>query len=108
MSNYLNPNGTQRAFSFPNAASTDAMLGAAYYDNPFFVLNNPGNRSELGRSIANVNADWTPLGWLDVKETLGADYYSDWRLESLPLTSAATRRARSRVSTSTTSRSITT
>ena len=26
------------------------MENAVYYDNPFFVLDNPGNRSELGRS----------------------------------------------------------
>ena len=81
------PNGLQRAYRFPNATSIASMQGAVYYDNPFFVLDNPGNRSELGRSIANVNIDWNPLDWLNVSETLGADYYNDWRLESLPLTS---------------------
>jgi len=81
------PNGLQRAYRFPNATSVAAMENAVYYDNPFFVLDNPGNRSELGRSVANLTADWTPLEWLSVNETLGADYYNDWRLESLPLTS---------------------
>ena len=81
------PNGLQRAYRFPNATSVAAMEDAVYYDNPFFVLDNPGNRSELGRSVANLTADWTPLEWLSVNETLGADYYNDWRLESLPLTS---------------------
>jgi TonB-linked SusC/RagA family outer membrane protein len=81
------PNGLQRAYRFPNATSVAAMENAVYYDNPFFVLDNPGNRSELGRSVSNLTADWTPLEWLSVNETLGADYYSDWRLESLPLTS---------------------
>jgi TonB-linked SusC/RagA family outer membrane protein len=81
------PNGLQRAYRFPNATSVAAMENAVYYDNPFFVLDNPGNRSELGRSVSNLTADWTPLDWLSVNETLGADYYSDWRLESLPLTS---------------------
>jgi len=81
------PNGLQRAYRFPNATSVAAMENAVYYDNPFFVLDNPGNRSELGRSVANLTADWTPLDWLSVNETLGADYYNDWRLESLPLTS---------------------
>jgi TonB-linked SusC/RagA family outer membrane protein len=85
---YLNANGFQRAYRFPNATSADAFVGRGYYDNPFFVLNNPGNKSELGRSIGNVNADWNPLGWLAVKYTLGADYYSEWKLEALPLTSA--------------------
>ena len=81
------PNGLQRAYRFPNATSVAAMENAVYYDNPFFVLDNPGNRSELGRSVANLTADWTPLEWLSVNETLGADYYNDWRLASLPLTS---------------------
>jgi TonB-linked SusC/RagA family outer membrane protein len=81
------PNGLQRAYRFPNATSVAAMEGAVYYDNPFFVLDNPGNRSELGRSVSNLTADWTPLEWLSVNETLGADYYNDWRLESKPLTS---------------------
>jgi TonB-linked SusC/RagA family outer membrane protein len=81
------PNGLQRAYRFPNATSVAAMEGAVYYDNPFFVLDNPGNRSELGRSVSNLTVDWTPLDWLSVNETLGADYYNDWRLESLPLTS---------------------
>ena len=81
------PNGLQRAYRFPNASSLAAMQNAVYYDNPFFVLDNPGNRSELGRSVSNLNIDWSPLDWLNVSETLGADYYNDWRLESLPLTS---------------------
>jgi len=81
------PNGLQRAYRFPNATSVAAMENAVYYDNPFFVLDNPGNRSELGRSVSNLTVDWTPLEWLSVNETLGADYYNDWRLESLPLTS---------------------
>src|SRR5438105_6053819 len=81
------PNGLQRAYRFPNATSIAAMEGAVYYDNPFFVLDNPGNRSELGRSVSNLNIDWTPLEWLNVSNTLGADYYNDWRLEALPLTS---------------------
>ena len=85
------PNGLQRAYRFPNATSVAAMENAVYYDNPFFVLDNPGNRSELGRSVSNLTADWTPLDWLSVNETLGADYYNDWRLESLPLTSGQRR-----------------
>ena len=100
--------GLQRPYRFPNPQRARTSIGAAYYDNPFFVLNNPGNRSELGRSIPNVNADWNPARWLNVKETLGADNYSDSRLEALPVTSAHQRRVTSRASTRTTSRSITT
>ncbi len=83
------PNGLQRAYRFPDATSLASLQSAVYYDNPFFVLDNPGNRSELGRSVSNLNIDWNPLDWLNVSETLGGDYYNDWRLEALPLTSGA-------------------
>jgi TonB-linked SusC/RagA family outer membrane protein len=86
--NYLTAGGLQRPYRFPNPTSVDAFNCCAYYDNPFFVINSPGNRSELGRTISNFNIDWRPLTWLDVKETLGGDYYSDSRLQALPLTSA--------------------
>lgn len=84
--------GLQRPYRFPEPTSVSRMQAAAYYDNPFFVLDNPGNRSELGRSISNINADWNPLEWLNVKYTLGGDYYNDSRLQALPLTSANDKR----------------
>ena len=86
--NYLTDRGLQRTYRFPNPTSVEAFGCCAYYDNPFFVLNSTGNRSELGRTISNFNVDWRPLTWLTVKETLGGDYYSDSRLQALPLTSA--------------------
>jgi TonB-linked SusC/RagA family outer membrane protein len=86
---YLTPTGLQRPYRFPNPSSSDAFLNAAYYDNPFFVINNPGNRSELGRSIASFNADFYATDWLRLQYTLGGDYYNDSRLEALPVTSAA-------------------
>jgi hypothetical protein len=86
--NYLTDIGLQRPARFPNPTSTTAFTEVGYYDNPFFVLNSPGNRSELGRAIANVNLDWQALDWLRVQYTLGGDYYSDSRLEALPITSA--------------------
>ncbi len=88
--NYLTPTGLQRPYRFPNATNVDAFP-SAFYDNPFFVINSNGNRSELGRAITNFNIDWRPLTWLDVKETLGGDYYNDSRLQALPLTSASDR-----------------
>ena len=86
------PSGLQRPYRFPEPTSIAALQTHAYYDNPFFVLDNPGNRSELGRAISNINADWNPIDWLNVKYTLGADYYNDNRLAALPLTSANDKR----------------
>ena len=86
------PSGLQRPYRFPEPTSIAQLQTHAYYDNPFFVLDNPGNRSELGRSISNINADWNPIDWLNLKYTLGADYYNDSRLAALPLTSANDKR----------------
>ncbi|HMI47947.1 MAG TPA: SusC/RagA family TonB-linked outer membrane protein, partial [Gemmatimonadaceae bacterium] len=86
--NFVTDRGLQRPYRFPNPTSVEAFGCCAYYDNPFFVINSPGNRSELGRTISNFNIDWRPLTWLTVKETIGGDYYSDSRLQALPLTSA--------------------
>ena len=86
--NYLTASGLQRPYRFPNPTSVESFNCCAYYDNPFFVINSPGNRSELGRTVSNFNIDWRPLTWLSVKETIGGDYYSDSRLQALPLTSA--------------------
>jgi TonB-linked SusC/RagA family outer membrane protein len=79
--------GLQRSYRFPSPSSASLTAGRGY-DNPFFILNNNGSRSEVGRSIGNVTADWNPLDWLNVNYTLGADYYNDWRLESFPFTSS--------------------
>ncbi|HEU4563740.1 MAG TPA: SusC/RagA family TonB-linked outer membrane protein [Gemmatimonadaceae bacterium] len=80
--------GLHRSYRFPHpsAASLQDTRG---YDNPFFTINNPGNKSELGRFIGNVNFDWTPMGWLTVRYTLGSDYYSEQRVEALPFTSSS-------------------
>ena len=86
---YLNQFGLQRPYRFPNPTDVPSMENAGYYDNPFFVLNSPGNKSELNREIASFNADWHPANWLSFNETLGADNFTDSRLEALPLTSAS-------------------
>ena len=85
---YLNQYGQQRSYRFPNATTVESFGCCAYYDNPFFVTSSNGNRNEVGRAISNFNIDWRPLTWLSVKETLGGDYYTDSRLQALPLTSA--------------------
>jgi len=85
---YLNSFGLQRTYRFPNATSVESFNCCAYYDNPFFAEASTGNRSEVGRALSNFNIEWRPLTWLNVKETVGGDYYTDSRLQALPLTSA--------------------
>ena len=75
--------GLHRAYRFPRPGATSGSISRTY-DNPFFIVNEMENTSEVGRSFGNVNLDYTPLNWLSVKYTLGADYSSDARIEGLP------------------------
>ena len=85
---YLNEqSGFHQSYRFRNPTSASLTTGRGY-DNPFFTLNNPGNRSELGRFIGNVNLEYTPLSWLRLNYTLGGDYYNDDRVEALPFTAS--------------------
>jgi TonB-linked SusC/RagA family outer membrane protein len=85
---FLNPtSGLQQSYRFRNPTPASATSSRGY-DNPFFTANSPGNKSELGRFIGNMTGDWTPLDWLKFTETVGADYYNDWRLEALQQTSS--------------------
>ena len=85
---YLDPvSGLQRSYRYPNPTANSLTTGRGY-DNPFFVANNSGANSDLGRFIGNVGAEWNPFGWLRVQEQLGADNYAENRLEALPFTSS--------------------
>jgi TonB-linked SusC/RagA family outer membrane protein len=86
---FLDPiSGLQRSYRFPHptAASVTDSRG---YDNPFFVLDNTGNRTELGRFLGSLTASWVPTSWVAFNETFGADNYTDSRVEALPLTSSS-------------------
>ncbi|MDP9200349.1 MAG: SusC/RagA family TonB-linked outer membrane protein [Gemmatimonadota bacterium] len=71
----------------PTATSESNPVGRGY-DNPFFVLNRDVANGAVGRTFGNLNADYSPNDWFTIRETLGADYYADERLEALPLTSS--------------------
>jgi TonB-linked SusC/RagA family outer membrane protein len=78
----------QRSYRFPHP-SLASVTDSRGYDNPFFVLDNPSNRSELGRFLGNIKADWVATNWLSLSETFGADNYTDSRVEGNPLTSSS-------------------
>lgn len=82
--NYIDEaTGLQRSYRYPRPTATSQYLTRGY-DNPFFIVNNIKNTSDVGRSFGNVNIDYAPLSWLTLKYTLGADYSSDARIEGLP------------------------
>ncbi len=75
--------GLHRSYRYPQPTATSQYETRAY-DNPYFIVNNLRNTSDVGRSFGNVNIDYSPLSWLTLKYTLGTDYSSDARLEGLP------------------------
>ncbi len=79
--------GLQRSYRFP-FPSVNSALDTRGYDNPFFVLNDNIAQSTLNRTYGNINASWDALDWLTFKETFGADYYVDERLEGFPQSSS--------------------
>ncbi len=85
---YQDSLGSHRSWRFPNPAFA-SVSKSRIYDNPFFVANEVPNKSELSRIIGNINVNYDPLDWLAVKYAFGGDYYTDWRLEALPLGSGS-------------------
>ena len=78
-----------RSYRYPRPTITsESDPKSRGYDNPFFVLNRDVATGQVGRTFGNVNADYSPNDWFTIRETLGADYYGDERLEALPLTSS--------------------
>lgn len=76
-------NGLHRAYRYPNPGAT-SLYASRTYDNPFFIINEDQNTSQVGRSFGNVNAEYAPFAWLQVRYSLGADVSSDARIEGLP------------------------
>jgi len=78
----------ERAYRFlhPN---TLTLATDRIFDNPYWALYQQINTSAVGRVYGNVNAEYTPLGWLKLNYSLGADYATDERLEGCPMSSAA-------------------
>jgi TonB-linked SusC/RagA family outer membrane protein len=82
--NYIDETtGLHRSYRYPQPTAT-SQYDTRAYDNPYFIVYNLKNTSDVGRSFGNVNIDYNPLSWLTLKYTLGADYSSDARIEGLP------------------------
>ncbi len=85
---YIDPaTGLHRSYRFPNPSAA-SQTTSRIYDNPLFVINDQDNTQQVGRSFGNVGADWLATPWLTLHYQIGADYASDERLETLPMTSA--------------------
>ncbi len=80
--------GLHRSYRFPRPSPTSDRLSRRY-DNPLFVAYEHESKMELGRVIGNINLGYVPTEWLNFSYTLGGDYFSDFRLEALPLSSSS-------------------
>jgi TonB-linked SusC/RagA family outer membrane protein len=77
-------NGFHRGYLFQNPTVPGAG-GAGGFDNPFFVLNEDHNTTQVNRVFGNLNLEWLANSWLKFNYTLGGDYAQDERLEGAPV-----------------------
>jgi TonB-linked SusC/RagA family outer membrane protein len=86
---YFAENGQYKTYRFQNPLPDAATTGRGY-DNPFWITSEAPAKSNLNRVLGNVDFNWEPFEWLKVQETAGADYYTDSRLEALPIGNSTT------------------
>jgi TonB-linked SusC/RagA family outer membrane protein len=77
-------NGQHRSYNLPEPDPTHTR-DSRTFDNPFFVIRKFDNRANTDRVFGNVTSEWQAMDWLKFNYTLGADYYTDDRLEGFPL-----------------------
>lgn len=67
INDYLNPNGTQRNYSF------------GIIDNPRYLLETSPLTDDVNRWVGNVTLNWAPKDWINVTYAAQVDNYSDQR-----------------------------
>ena len=73
---YTDLNGVRRADRY-------GYYGA-YTMNPYWVLENYNNFDDVDRVTGNFNIGYKPNDWLDIKERVGIDSYTDRRRQQAP------------------------
>lgn len=86
---FFTDDGLYKSYRFqnPTATASDSSRG---YDNPFWISSQAPAKSTLSRVLGNLDVNWEPFDWLKIQETAGADYYTDSRLEGLPVGNSTT------------------
>ena len=83
---YFDPvTGLHRSYRYQNPTELIQTRG---YDNPFFVVNEQVNNTEVGRVFGNLTVDWDAFNWLNINYILGNDYSNDERRTVLPPSSS--------------------
>ncbi|MBN1781510.1 SusC/RagA family TonB-linked outer membrane protein [bacterium] len=78
---YLSPEGYHRSYRLPNP---DTEEGSRGYNNPYFVVYEDLNLSEVNRAFGNLQIDYDPIRWVHLNYTLGQDYSNDTRRTLFP------------------------
>jgi TonB-linked SusC/RagA family outer membrane protein len=76
--------GLHRSYRYPNP--TELVVGRGY-DNPHWVANELPNTANVDRYIGNIQVDWDPFSWWDVRYLVGLDFANDQRLTIFPKSS---------------------
>lgn len=79
----------QRSYFGMQHPNANTLFANRVFDNPFWLAFEQENQSKVGRVFGNVNAEYVPVPWLKFNYTLGADYWTDERLEGCPVSSAS-------------------
>ena len=80
---YIEPEtGFHRSYQTPTPIT---LAGSRGFDNPFFVLYEHTNLSEVNRFFGNTRIDYDFRPWLNISYTLGYDFSDDQRRTVFPL-----------------------
>jgi hypothetical protein len=79
---YLHPeSGLHFSYRNPNPTSLTESRG---FDNPHWVANEILNSTRVDRYTGNVQVDWDPLSWLEVRYLAGLDFANQQWSELFP------------------------
>ncbi|NOX36496.1 MAG: SusC/RagA family TonB-linked outer membrane protein [Calditrichaeota bacterium] len=84
---YIDPEtGLHRSYRYQRPTKLYRSRG---YDNPFFIVYENVNVSDVGRAFGNIKLEYDPLDWLNISYTLGTDYSTDDRRTVYPPSSSS-------------------
>ncbi len=73
--------------SYRHQTPTALAVGRGY-DNPFWVANEVPNTASVDRYMGNIQLDWDPFSWWDVRYLVGLDFANDQRVTLFPKSSS--------------------
>ncbi len=77
--------GLHRSYRYPSAAVLATGRG---FDNPFFVSHEIPNTARVDRYMGNIQLDWDPFSWWEIRYLVGLDFANDQRLTMYPKSSS--------------------